>query len=62
VRVEYFLLRATGPGPTWSKHENVDTFLVPFEQVAAHLSFGNLRRVWEESQARVRTLLPTPSP
>ena len=61
IEVEYFILRASGPGPGWNKHENTDTFLVPFEQVAAHLSFGNLRRVWDEIQERVRALLPAVS-
>ena len=56
VEVEYFILRALGPGPRWEKHRNVDTFMVPPEQVAAHLSFGNLRRLWEEVQPRVASL------
>ena len=60
VTVEYFLLRALGPGPRWERHQNVDTFLVPPEQVAVHLSFGNLRRLWEDVQERVRSLVATP--
>src|SRR5919198_1223161 len=56
VRVEYFILRALGPGPHWDQHRNVDAFLVPPEQVAAHLSFGNLRRVWAEVQGRIEAL------
>jgi diadenosine hexaphosphate hydrolase (ATP-forming) len=56
VQVEYFILRALGPGPRWEQHRNVDTFLVPPEQVPAHLSFGNLRRVWAEVQGRIEAL------
>ena len=56
VEVEYFILRALGPGPRWDQHRNVDTFLVPPEQVAAHLSFGNLRRLWDQVQDRVLAL------
>jgi diadenosine hexaphosphate hydrolase (ATP-forming) len=56
VTVEYFILRALGPGPRWDKHRNVDAFLTPPEQVAAHLSFGNLRRVWAEVEDRVKAL------
>ena len=56
VRVEYFVLRALGPGSHWEQHRNVDAFLVPPEQVAAHLSFGNLRRVWAEVQGRIEAL------
>src|SRR5256885_6215325 len=53
VTVEYYLLRATGPGPRWERHQNVDTFLIPHDQVAAHLSFGHLRRLWDSIQDRV---------
>lgn len=60
VDVEYFVLRALGPGPRWEKHRNVDTFLVPWEQVAARLSFGSLRRLWDAVQDRVLALT-TPS-
>ena len=56
VEVEYFILRALGPGPRWEKHRNVDTFLVPPEQVEAHLSYGNLRRLWDEVRERVFAL------
>lgn len=56
VEVEYFILRASGPGPRWEKHFQVDTFLVLPEQVAAHLSFGKLRRLWEEVQEQVTAL------
>src|SRR5918912_2350987 len=56
VTVEYFILRATGPGPHWERHHNVDAFLVPPEQVAAHLSFGKLRRVWDDVRERVEAL------
>jgi 8-oxo-dGTP pyrophosphatase MutT (NUDIX family) len=57
VTVEYFLLRAVGPGPDWEKHRNVDSFQIPPEQVAAHLSFGSLRKLWESSQERVLALI-----
>ena len=56
VEVEYFILRVLGPGPRWEKHRNVDTFLVPPEQVEAHLSYGNLRRLWDEVRERVFAL------
>lgn len=53
VDVEYFILRALRTGPHWPKHENVDTFLVRPEQVAAHLSFDKLRRLWDDVRPRV---------
>ena len=56
VEVEYFILRAIGEGPYWVKHRDIDTFLVPPEQVAAHLSFSNLRELWEQVHERVLTL------
>jgi len=56
VEVEYFILRGLGPGPRWEQHRNVDAFLVPPEQVAAHLSFGNLRHLWDEVKDRVEAL------
>ena len=63
VTVEYYLLRAREPGPRWERHHNVDTFLVRPEQVAAYLSHGNLRRLWEEVRERVLALLePAPTP
>ena len=60
VTVEYYILRGLGPGPKWDAHHNADTFLVPAEQVAAHLSHGNLRRLWQEVQDEVLTLLASP--
>ena len=62
VTVEYFLLRVTGPGPRWEKHRDADTFLVLPEQVAAHLSFGNLRRLWDQVQERVGELTAASRP
>lgn len=62
VEVDYFILRASGPGPHWEKHYQVDTFLVPPDQVAAHLSFGKLRRLWDEVQERVTALTTTARP
>lgn len=61
VTVEYFILRATGPGPRWDAHHNVDSFLVPPEQVAAHLSVGSLRRLWEDVRERVEALVGSAS-
>ena len=60
--VEYYILRALGPGPRWERHHNTDTFLVPPEQVAAHLSFGGLRRLWERVQPRVVELASAAQP
>ncbi len=60
VSVDYYILRAVEAGPEWEQHRNVDAFLVPPEQVAAHLSFGNLRRLWQEVQERV-VALTTPA-
>lgn len=57
VTVEYFILGALGPGPDWEQHRDADSFLIPPEQVAAHLSFGYLRRVWTTVQERVLGLM-----
>ena len=56
VTVEYFILRAVAPGPRWDQHRNVDSFPVPPEQVAAHLSFGYLRHLWADIADRVTAL------
>ncbi len=56
VEVEYFILRALRAGPHWPKHENVDAFLVPPEQVAARLSFDKLRKLWDDARPRVLAL------
>jgi 8-oxo-dGTP pyrophosphatase MutT (NUDIX family) len=58
--VEYYILRSLGPGPRWPRHENVDTFLVPPEQVAAHLSFGSLRKLWAQVLPRINELAAPP--
>src|SRR5919202_4977828 len=55
--VEYFILRALGPGPHCEKHRNVDAFLIPPEQVAAHLSMGSLRRLWDDVRGQVEALV-----
>ena len=54
--VEYFVARAVRASNTWGRHHNVDTFLVPPDQVAARLSFGNLRELWEQARERVVAL------
>ena len=59
--VEYFIGRVTGPGPRWDQHLNVDTFLVPPDQVAAHLSQGKLRKLWEQAQPRLAALAGEPA-
>ena len=56
VSVDFYILRAVEVGPEWEQHRNVDAFLVPPEQVAAHLSYGNLRRLWQGVQEQVVTL------
>jgi diadenosine hexaphosphate hydrolase (ATP-forming) len=61
VTVEYFLLRAVAAGPHWDRHHNVDAFPTPLEQVAAHLSFGYLRRLWATIHPRVTTLTSSPT-
>jgi 8-oxo-dGTP pyrophosphatase MutT (NUDIX family) len=55
VEVEYYILRALGPGPGWDAHRDVDSFLVPPGQVRVLLSFGKLRRLWSEIEERVRS-------
>jgi|SRR5919197_5961776 diadenosine hexaphosphate hydrolase (ATP-forming) len=60
--VEYYILRALGPGPHWEKHRNVDAFLIPPEQVAAHLSMGSLRRLWDDVRGRVEVLVEQSAP
>ena len=56
LQVEYFVMRAIEPGPTWERHKNIDTFLIPFEQVEAHLSFKSLREVWANVRLQVEGL------
>lgn len=60
--LQLYALRATGEGPTWSRHHGKDTFLVQPDEVAAHLSFPELREFWEHHRARVEAEAGAPAP
>jgi diadenosine hexaphosphate hydrolase (ATP-forming) len=57
MEIQFFALRATARGASWGRHHGRDTFLVQPDQVAAHLSFPELRRFWERHRALVSAIV-----
>jgi 8-oxo-dGTP pyrophosphatase MutT (NUDIX family) len=56
--IQFFLMRATGPTPSWIEHLDRDALLVDIDQVAARLTFKEYRRFWR----RIRGAYPLPPP